>query len=87
MEDIFELIAEMVLGVLSDRPYRNPRARTWIITVFFLLLGGALFGYVAWTLWFEIGGILCKVLAAALVAGGTVFLILGHRKNWPKGWV
>lgn len=87
MEDIFELIAELVLGVLSRRPYKNPKTRTWVITVFFLILGGALFGYLAWMLWFEIGGVLCKILAAAQVAGVAVFLILGHRKNWPEGWV
>lgn len=87
MEDILELIAEMVLGVLSGLRYKHPRTRTWVITVFFLVLGGALLGYMAWLLWFEIGGILCKILAAALVAGGAVILILGHRKNWPSGWV
>lgn len=87
MEDIFELIVEMVLEILSGIRYKHPRTRTWVITVFFLILGGAPFGYMAWTLWFENGSVPCKVLAAALVTGVAVFLILGHRKNWPKGWV
>lgn len=93
MEAIIELIAGIVLQLISGGKYKYENHRTWAITVFYLILGGGLVGAMAYSVWASRGNllpgggyVLWGLVALAAVAC-LIFVILGHRKNWPKGWV
>ena len=85
-EFIFELILEGIFGVTI----KNPRVKTWVKTMVYLLLAEGvvvLLGIAAVSMCRDgnkSGGIVCMVIAALLGIGFLIGGIYGHKRKWEQ---
>ena len=85
-EFIFELILEGIFGVTI----KNPRVKTWVKTMVYLLLAEGvvvLLGIAAVSMCRDgntSGGIGCMVIAVLLGIGFLIGGIYGHKRNWKQ---
>lgn len=90
MEDIFEFLAELVWTLIDHHKFRRQSTRTWVITSFWLIVGGILVGMLAWGIWQRRGNFIpggayvCWGLVAAAAAAWLFYVIRGHLRNWPR---
>ena len=87
LEAFFELVIEGLFGLTIH----NPKVKTWVKTLFFVVLTQALaacFAYVAVVIPVEngdnSGNIICGIIAAALSVGFLAAAIHGHRTDWKQ---
>ena len=89
MDFLLELLFEVILEGIFGLTVKNPRVKTWIKTLVFLLISEAFAGFFLWLSYHapaaEPGGdIVCRVVAIALGVGFFVAAIYSHRRNWEK---
>ena len=89
MDFIFEFIFELVLEGIFGLTVRNPKVKTWVKTVVFLLISEAFAGFFLWLSYrapaAEPGGdLVVRIIAIALGIGFLAGAIHGHRRNWKQ---
>ena len=89
MEFLFELIFEIILEGIFGLTVKNPKVKTWVKTLVFLLLGEAVAGLFLWISYVapeaEPGGdIVCRVIAIAVGVGFLIAAIYGHKRGWKQ---
>ena len=89
MEFLFELIFEIILEGIFGLTVKNPKVKTWVKTLVFLLLTESMAGFFLWVSYkapaAEPGGdIVCRVIAMALGTGFLIAAIYGHKRGWKQ---
>lgn len=89
MDFIFELIFELVLEGIFGLTIHNPKVKTWVKTVVFLLIMEAFAGFFLWLSYnnpeAEAGGdIVCRVIAIVMGLAFLIMAIDAHRRNWKQ---
>ena len=83
---IFELILEGIFGVTV----KNPKVKTWVKTIVYLVFAEAMAGFIAWMSVSAYlsgntsGGIVCGVIALGLAIGFLIGGIYGHKRDWKQ---
>lgn len=90
MEFIFELIFEIILEGFFGVTVHNPKLKTWIKTVIFLVVAEIipalmLVSGISAILRDDVGsGVFIIALGAALTAGFVAGAVYGHRRDWKQ---
>lgn len=87
MEIIGEFIFELVLEGIFGLTVKNPRVKTWVKTVAFLIISQlftAAFAWLTLQAWKtdNDGWIVVAIMAAAWCIGTVIGAIHGHKRNW-----
>lgn len=89
MDFIFEFLFELVLEGIFGLTIHNPKVKTWVKTLVFLLITEVFAGFFIWLSYHapeaEPGGdMVCRVIGIIM---GLAFLILAidaHRRDWKQ---
>ena len=89
MDFLFEFLFEAVLEGIFAITIHNPKVKTWIKTLIFLVLSEALAGFFLWLSFSapaaEPGGdLVVRFIAIALGIGFLAGAIHGHRRDWKQ---
>lgn len=89
MDFIVEFLFEVIVEGIFDVTVHNPKVKTWVKTLVFLVFSEALAGFFLWLSFrapaAEPGGdIVCRIIAIALGIGFLAGAIHGHRRDWKQ---
>ena len=90
MDFLFEFLFEFLLEGIFEITVNNPKVKTWVKTLVFLLLSESLAGFFLWLSFHapaaEPGGdLVVRFIAVALGIGFLAGAIHGHRRDWKQG--
>lgn len=84
---IIEFFLEVFLDVVFHLTVENPKLKTWIKTMFFLLTTEPLAGLFLW-MSFRIteweGVLVCRIIALCFGLGLLVLAFFGHKRAWKQ---
>ncbi len=90
MEFLYELIFEIILEGIFQVTIKNPKAKTWFKTVFFLVLT-ELIAVLMLICGISVirsgnteGGIVILIMCVCLAAGFAVAAFCGHKREWKQ---
>ncbi len=87
MDLLVEFVFDFVLEGIFHLTFGNPKLKTWIKTVFFLLFSEAIAGLFLW-ISFEaadrFGALVCRIIALALGVGFLALAFWGHKRDWKQ---
>ena len=89
MEFLAEIILEVILGIFVEIPMESEHVKTWIKTVFFLVLCGFIDGFVGFFFYQvcfvqrDLPGSVMIGAVLLFLLGVTIFgAVYGHKRNW-----
>ena len=89
MDFIFELIFELVLEGIFGLTIHNPKVKTWVKTLVFLVISELLPALLLW-ISFSVpadepgGDLVVRIISVALAIGFLIAAIYGHRRDWKQ---
>ena len=87
MDFIFEFVLEVILEGVFAMTIKNPKVKTWVKTMVFLLISEAMAAVFLWISYAapqEGGAWVVRIIAIGLGLGFLVAAIHGHRTDWKK---
>lgn len=89
MEIIGEFIFEIVLEGIFGLTVENPKVKTWVKTVAFLVISQLFTAAMAWLTYQawktnNDGWIVVAIIAVAWCIGTLISSIYGHKRNWVQ---
>ena len=87
MDFIFEFIFEVFVEGLFAGTVKNPKVKTWVKTLVFLLMSeavAAVFLWISYAAPQDGGAWVVRIIAIGLGLGFLVAAIHGHRTDWKK---
>lgn len=90
MEDILELVFTITAEIVDVVKFKNPKTRTWVMTIlhglcFAIVTGTAAVGAIALYKQDNLLGVsVVGGLAVAALIVAVIVLVKGHRSNWQR---
>lgn len=87
MDFIFEFVLEVILEGVFVLTIKNPKVKTWVKTMVFLLISEAMAAFFLWISFAgpqEEGAWVVRIIAIGLGLGFLIAAVHGHRIDWKQ---
>lgn len=83
MDFVFEFILQSILEGIFGLTIKNPKVRTRVKTLVFLLMSGAVAAFLLW-ISVQSGSIVAIVVVLALSLSFLAMAVDGHKRDWKQ---